>query len=109
EDVEALLDRVREMRRAESERRGEDGDVAGLETIEGVLVGVEADESAVLGDFDAIGEALIGIERLVGMIEAILEGIGHGDVRGVDALGAKGIDGGAGTAAAAAYEGDFNG
>ena len=56
EDVQALLDRVGELDPAERRRRGEDDDVAGLQAIHRLLVGVEADELAVLRHVDLVAE-----------------------------------------------------
>ena len=54
--VDALLDGIREVRRAEADRRGEDRDVAGPEAVDRSLVGVDADEAPLLGHIDMVLE-----------------------------------------------------
>ena len=76
EDVEALLDGVGEMDPAEGRRRGEDRDVARLQAIHRLLVGVEADELAVLGHVDLVGELLLQVA--VAALQPVLEDVGHG-------------------------------
>ena len=56
EDVQALLDGVGEVHPAEGRRRGEDRDVARLQTVHRLLVAVEADELAILGHVDLVAE-----------------------------------------------------
>ena len=56
ENVQPLLDRVGEMHPAKRQRRGEDRDVARLQAIHRLLVGVEADELALLGHVDLFAE-----------------------------------------------------
>ena len=58
EDVQALLDGVGEMHPAERRRRGEDGHVAGLQAIHGLLVAVEAEEPAFLRHVQPVGGLL---------------------------------------------------
>ena len=52
EDVQPLLDRVAKMHPAKCQRSGKDRHVARLETIHRLLVGVEADELAIVGHVD---------------------------------------------------------
>ena len=71
EDIQAFLDRVAEMHPAESQRRGEDGDVARLQAIHGVLVAVEADELAVVRHIHFVG--VLGLQRLEAVVQARFE------------------------------------
>ena len=66
EDIQPLFDRVFEMHPAESERRGEDRDVARLQAIHRLLVAVEADEFAIVRHIHAVG--VYGVDRLVAAI-----------------------------------------
>ena len=52
EDIQVLLDRIREMNPAESRWSGEDGHVARLQAIHRFLVSIETDELAFFGDID---------------------------------------------------------
>ena len=106
EDVQALLDGVAEMHPAEGQRRGEDGDVARLQAIHRLLVGVETDELAILGHVDLVGELLL--ELLVAAAEAVLEDVGHGDQLDRPLLDRQGVGRRAGAAAAAADQGHLD-
>ena len=54
ENVQPLLDGVAEMHPTEGRGRGEDGDVPGFQTIQGLLVSVESQEPAVGRDIHAL-------------------------------------------------------
>jgi hypothetical protein len=62
---------------AERGRRGQDDDVAGAEAVHRPLVGVKADELAVLGDIDGVLELLLEVRQLRG--DALLEDVRHRD------------------------------
>jgi hypothetical protein len=101
EDVFALANGFLKMNRTETRRRRQDHDVG---EGDGVLVGVEADEFVFFGHVDFVG--VLFFEVLKAAVEAVAEGVTHGDDFGF-AVGGKGLIGGAGAAAAAADEGDF--
>ena len=106
EDVQALLDGVGEVDPAEGRRRGEDRHVARLQAVHRLLVGVEADELAVLGHVDLVGELLLQLR--VAAVEAVLEDVGHGHQLDRAVLGRQGVGRRAGAAAAAADQGHLD-
>ena len=63
------------MHPAEGQRRGEDGHVARLQAVDGLLVGVEADELAVLGNVNLLGE--FPREVLEAGLQPVLEHVRH--------------------------------
>ena len=76
EDVQALVDGVLVMNPAECQRRREDRDVARLQRVHRILVGVEADEDPLLGDVDQFrlrGEVLL--ERTQAGVGPLLENV----------------------------------
>ncbi len=58
EHVHALLDRILEHWSPERRRRGEEGDIAGPQAVERLLVGLEPSEDPVVGHVDPILELL---------------------------------------------------
>ena len=103
EDVEPLLDGVAEMQPAKSQRRGEDRNVARLQAVHRLLVGVEADELTLLGHIDPIAERPLDVA--IAAVEAILEYVGHGHQLDRAAVDRHGIASRATAAAAAADQG----
>ena len=59
EGVHALFDGIGEHRRPKRRRRREQGDVARPQAVEGLLVGLEADEDPVVGHVDPLLELLL--------------------------------------------------
>ena len=106
EDIQPLLNGVGEMHPAEGQRRGEDRDVARLQAVHRLLVGVESDELTVLGHVDPIAELLLDVA--IAAVEAILEGVGHGHQLDGAVLDRHGIAGRAAAAAAAADQGHLD-
>ena len=106
EDVQPLLDGVGEMHPAERQRRGEDRDVARLQAVHRLLVGVEADELAILRHVHLVAELLLDVP--IAAVEAILEDIGHGHQLDGTALDRHGVGRCAAAAAAAADQGHLD-
>jgi hypothetical protein len=77
ENMHAFLDGVFEMHPAEGHRRGEDGHVAFAQHVDGVFVGVEADELRVLGHGHAV-RVLLG-EVFKAGVETVLRHVSHRD------------------------------
>ena len=75
EDVDALLDGVFELHGAEGRIAGEHGHVAGAQAVNGLAVGVEADEAAVGRHVHAVLELLA--EDLQGAVQPVLEQVRH--------------------------------
>ena len=107
EDVHALLDRVVQVRRAEAGVRGQQGHVARPQAVDGLAIGVEAEELPLLGHVDLLAELLA--QRLVRGLQAILEQVGHGDQLDRPAGGRKGVAHRAAAAVAAADDGQPDG
>ena len=101
EDVFALAHRFLELHRAEAGRCGENHHVGQRD---GLLVAIEAEEPVVIRDFDFV---FVGLrEALEAAVHAVLMHVRDGDE--LHALaGAEGLVGRAGTAPAAADEGDL--
>lgn len=89
---------------AERQRRGENGDIALLETVDRTLVGIKADVFAVVGHIHLI--LVFSLEGIVGAVETVLENIGHGNELGRTAL-RHGVGRGAATAPAATDQRDL--
>ncbi len=94
------LDGGLEHHGAEAGRGGEEDDIGMLD---GFLVGFEADEFPLIGHIDFAAE--FGLEGGEAGLEAVREGIGHGDEPG--AAAGQGLAGCAGAASAATDEGEF--
>ena len=107
EDVDAALDGIREMDPAKGGRRGKDGDVARPQAVDRLLVGIEADEHAVGGHLDLLGEFLV--QMVMAALEFLRKDIGHGDQLDRPVLDRQGVFPGAGAAAAAADQGHLDG
>ena len=60
---------------AESGRRGEDHDITGPQSVDRLLVGVEAEELTVLRDVDFV--LVHVLERVVARAEPVLKDVGH--------------------------------
>ena len=101
EDMAAALHRRGQVLRTEHRGRGEQHHVAGVDD---VLVGVEADEPALLGDVDLIGE--VPAEAGVAGVEAVAEEVAHRPQHHAG-VGADGVHRGTGAAAAAANQADL--
>ena len=87
-------------------RRGQEHHAAGAERIDGLLVGVQADELPLRRHVDLLGE-LAGA-GLRGWSEPGIEEVGHGaELR--RPWGLQGLGGGAGAASAATDQGDLDG
>ncbi len=107
EDVLAGLDDGFEVLRAEARRGGQDHQVAAVDDL---LVGVEADEAAVVGDVELLLDDVVVLESFAAALEAVLEDVAEGvelDVVG-GAGGLADVLGGAGAAAAAADQADLD-
>ena len=105
EDVAALGHGVFEVDGPESRRRGQQHDAARPHRVDGLLVGVQANELPLLGHVDLLGE-LAGQGPQAGL-QAGIEEVGHRpELRG--ALGAQGLGGCPGAASAAAHQGNLD-
>ena len=104
ENVFSRRDRSFKMGRPKTGRRGEDDDVH--PAVDDLFVCVETDETFFGGDGDFFSMA--GAKIFQAALQAILEGIAHGDERDV-VIGAEGLAGCAGAASAAADEADAEG
>ena len=132
EDVAAFIHGVFDMHGAESGRGGQQDHVARIERVDGLLVGIHADELPLRGHVDLLGLPVSGSRGFfprgvhlvvpyfaagVGEIfreifqapfDAIGKDVGHGpQFRG--AVGAQGVQGGAGASSAATHQGDLDG
>ncbi len=94
------------MHPAKRQGRGEDHNVARLQAVHGLLVGVEPHELAVLRHVDLIAE--LALDGPVAAVEAVLEGIGHRHQLDGDALDRHGVGGCAGATATAADQGQLD-
>ena len=104
EDVFAGLNGVFDVGRAEAGRGGEQHDIdAGVDEL---LVGIKADETAVGRDVDLIWRGSGFLDTGEAALEAVWERVGHGDEDGA-LVGGECLGGGAGSAAAAADEANF--
>jgi hypothetical protein len=101
EDVLARVDGRLQVQRAELRRRTQQHHVAAGDHL---LVGVEADEAAVL-DVDPGGHVRVFREEGQAVLKAILKGVGHRDQLDV-LVGLERLAGGPGAAAAAADQAD---
>jgi hypothetical protein len=106
ENVEFFLNGVAEMHPSERGGRGENHDIAGLEAIHRLLVGIEADEFSVGGDIHELG--VVFDDVVVASLQAIFEDIGHGDELDRATGGSEGIDGGTAPPPAASDKGDLD-
>src|SRR5262249_52493351 len=104
EDVLALLDGVLHVDGAEARRRGEEHDVH--TAVDDLLVGVEADETFLRLDVDLAGDFLLAAQGGEALLDAVGEGVAHGDELDV-LVGVERLGGGAGAPAAAADQGDL--
>ena len=77
EDVDAFLHCILQVRRAESGVRGQHGDVAGPQAINGMAVGIEAQETALGRHVNPLAQRLG--QGVVGLINLLLPDVGHGD------------------------------
>ena len=73
-----------------------------------LLVGVEAGEATLAGHIDFGGEATVVAQFAEAALDAVGEGVAHGDELDVR-VGAEGLAGGAGATTAAADQADFEG
>ena len=105
-DIQALLDGVGEMHPAKRRGRGENGDIARLQTIHRFLVGVEADELAVRRHVHLARELLLQIGQV--FCEPLRKDVGHGDQLGRTALDGERVRRGAAAPSAAADQGDLD-
>ena len=96
------------MNPAPGQWRGEDRHIAGIEAVHRVLVRVEPHELPVRGNVDLLADRMITAEMFERGGKPVLEGIGHRDDFGLDALGAKGVSRRAGATATAADQRDLN-
>ena len=106
EHVAALADGVLQVRRPEAWRGGQDDHARPVEAVDGLLVRIEADELAILGDLDLLAEAL---QLLDTGLHSGLEHIGHGDQLRRPALGGEGVGRRSGAAPAATDQRDLDG
>ena len=107
EDIHAFFDAVFHMRGAEGRVRRLDHHIAGTQTVDRLLVGVEADKPAIGGDIDLLAEFVR--EGLVGSGLAIREDIGHRVQFRRAGIGGQGLADGAGAPSAAADQGHADG
>ena len=104
--VQALPDGVSEVDPTKRRRRRENDNVARLQAVHRLLVGVETDELAILRDIDLI--FAVPLHLVVTSLEPVIEHIGHGDQFDRTGLDGKGIGRGAGAPAAAADQGNLD-
>ena len=76
EHVHPFLHGVFEVQRAEGGGGGEHGDVAGPQAVDGLLVGVEAQEHPLRRNVDLVAEHLL--QPLVAPLLTLFEDVGHG-------------------------------
>jgi hypothetical protein len=92
--VESLFDRIREVHPTKGHRRGQDHDITRLQTIHGLLVGLEPQEAAFFRHIEAIGLVFeLMLQRFIAAIEFALEDIGHGDHFGLAVRHGEGLGG----------------
>ena len=106
EHVAALRDRVFQMDRPESRRRGQNDEAPRGDQVNGLLVSVKAEELPIRGHVDVLAELVR--EILQAGRHAVAEHVGHGHQL-LRTLRGQGVDGGPRSAAAAAHQRDLDG
>ncbi len=66
EDIDALVNGIGEVDPAEGRRRGKNHDVARCQAIDGLLVAVEPDELAIVGDVDLVTKLRLQVTEAAG-------------------------------------------
>ena len=106
EHMTALGHGVLDVDRAEGRRRGQKHDASRGHAIDGLPVGVHAQELAGGGHLEL--RRVLRVELVEAALEPVLEDVGHGDQPG-RARGAQGLGGRAGASAAASDQGNGDG
>jgi hypothetical protein len=92
---------------SERRRRGEDGDIlARGEQIDGLLVALEINKTALFRNIDAFLE--LALETLVARLEPVLENIRHGDELHRSGLNAQGVGSGTRSTATGTHKHDVD-
>ena len=98
------LDGRGQMLGAKTGGRGQEHDVH--ITLEELLIGVQADETAVRRDFHPIGQLTIGLQGTKALLERLGKGVGHGDKLAVR-IGNQGVGSSSGASTSAADQADL--
>ncbi len=108
EDIEVLGNCIAELNPAKRGRGRQQHDVSRLEAVHRLLVTVEADELAVIGDVDLQVTFAVGFEVLVTVGELLGEDVGHGDQLRGAGRGRQGVLGRPRSASAASDQRQLN-